>query len=109
MSNLAVFDYPDTCPRIDNAINVARAELEDLMEQLVAEALPTLSLSGRRQMAAGWSERSFALLEEAFEATRRTNVAMRAAAQTQIDRMARQAWHEQELQGVARFLSRRQL
>jgi hypothetical protein len=89
MSKRAIFDHPDTCPKIDRAKGEAGAELERVLDSLLDEACPLLDDGiHRRQMLDDWLHRAFEAVEGAFETVRDTNEVMRRAAEYQIEGMA---------------------
>lgn len=90
MSKRAIFDFSNTCPRIDKAIGQAESALEQLMDELLEEACPLLSGSARQNIVIDWGKRALEAVSDAFETVRSTNEEMRRAAEDQIERLARE-------------------
>lgn len=79
-----IFDYPDTCPKINKLIAKAESEIDSFLDQLLDEACPLLSGEHRRNVLNGWVKNLYATLEPIFEEVRETNADMRSAAEDQI-------------------------
>ena len=79
------FDYPNTCPKIDRAITIARNQIERFLDYLLEEACPLIKVTHRKQLASDYADRLYESLEDVFEETRRTNEDMRREADRQID------------------------
>ena len=91
MSKRALFDYPNTCPKIDRAKGEAEAELERVLDSLLDEACPLLTGGiHRRQILDDWLRRAFEAVEGSFETVRSTNEDMRRSAESQIESLARE-------------------
>ncbi|WP_294767458.1 hypothetical protein [uncultured Rhodoferax sp.] len=78
------FDYPDTCPRINRAINAAREQISDFLDDLLYEACGLLPKEVRQNLVEQYTKDLYEKLEDAFEETRSTNVDMREEADSQI-------------------------
>ena len=79
------FDYPNTCPKIDKAINSAKSEIYKFLDDLLDEACPLLSRVTRGELADGYTSALYGALEDIFEDTRSTNEDMRKEADSQIE------------------------
>ena len=79
------FDYPNTCPKIDRAINIARSQINSFLDDLLEEACPLIEVTWRKKLASDYADRLYDSLEDVFEETRRTNEDMRREADRQID------------------------
>jgi len=80
------FDYPYTCPKIDEAIGQAEECIKNHIKDLLEEACPLLDLTFT-SMGNYISEKSKSLYEEiedCFESVRDTNDDMRKAAESQL-------------------------
>ena len=88
MSKRAVFDFPNTCPRIDRAIDGAKAVIERAIDNFLEEACPLMSAESRREWASRYSDDLYGDLEDVFEETRSTNEDMRRQAEHQIEGLA---------------------
>jgi len=78
------FDYANTCPHIDRAIDSARGEIENTFDSLLEEVCPLLPDDFRKAFAKEMAEDLYKNLEDCFEAVRKTNEDMRGEADKQI-------------------------
>ena len=78
------FDYGNTCPKIDKAIDVAKGEIENFIVDLLDEASPLLDSRHRNALAKDYADNLYSRIEDAFESTRKANEDMRDAADNQI-------------------------
>lgn len=83
------FDYPNTCPKIDKAIDAAQDTIRRFLESLLEEAcplLPSARLPSARlsELADDNAKALYKDLEDAFETVRKANEDMRAEADSQI-------------------------
>ena len=78
------FDYPDTCPSINNAIRRAKNEIENFIDDILTDACGLLDKKRREELSAAYAESLYGNLEDIFEDTRRSNEKMREEADDQI-------------------------
>lgn len=78
------FDYPDTCPKINRAINSAQSQISDFLDDLLYEACGLLPKETRQKLVEQYAKDLYEKLADAFEETRSTNVDMREEADSQI-------------------------
>jgi hypothetical protein len=88
MSKRAIFDFSNTCPRIDKAMRDAEAVVARHIDTILEEACPLLSRRARDEYSEAYTESLFRDLQDAFETVRSTNEDMRRAAEDQIERLA---------------------
>lgn len=78
------FDYPNSCPKIDKAIEQAKRNIYGFINDLLDEACPLLPAARRDELATDYADRLYRDLEDGFETVRSTNEDMRRAADSQI-------------------------
>lgn len=78
------FDYPNTCPKIDKAIDAAQDTIRRFLESLLEEACPLLPSARLSELADDNAKALYKDLEDAFETVRKANEDMRAEADSQI-------------------------
>ena len=78
------FDFGNTCPKIDKAIESAQKEIECFVDDLLIEASPLLPDKDRKELASKYALHLYRQLEDCFEMTRKSNEDMRDAADKQI-------------------------
>lgn len=78
------FDYGNTCPKIDKAIDEAKDEIEKFIIDLLDEASPLLDNRHRNALAKDYADSLYRNIEDAFESARKANEDMRGAADDQI-------------------------
>ena len=78
------FDYPNTCPKIDDEIASAKQVIYRFIETLLEEACPLLSTETLHRLADSNTADLYSELEDIFETVRGTNEAMRREADSQI-------------------------
>jgi len=78
------FDYPNTCPKIDKAIDAAQDTIRRFLESLLEEACPLLPSARLLELADDNAKALYKDLEDAFETVRKANEDMRAEADSQI-------------------------
>ena len=78
------FDYGNTCPKIDKAIDQAKANIESFIDDLLSDACGLLPDKTRQELAADYAADLYNHIEDAFENVRSTNEDMRRAADDQI-------------------------
>jgi flagellar capping protein FliD len=78
------FDYGNTCPAIDAAIDKAKDEIKSYIDNLLDDACPLFGGWNKDEYVKGETETLYKALEDVFEDTRNTNVDMRRQAEKQI-------------------------
>jgi hypothetical protein len=81
------FDYANTCPKIDKAIEGAKADIERFLEGLINEICPFIPESAVSKLARENAESLYHDLQDSFESVRSANEDMRKEADRQIGRL----------------------
>lgn len=79
------FDYANTCPAIDNAIDKASDEIKSHIDNMLDEVCPLFTGYSKLEYVECEAKTLYKALEDVFEETRSTNVDMRRAAEKQIE------------------------
>lgn len=82
-------DYPDTCPAIDDAIYAAEKGIYAIIEEIVIDCNPYMKHTAEvdSDFVEGHADTLYAMIEEGFEGTRKTNEKMREQASYQIENL----------------------
>lgn len=78
------FDYANTCPTIDKAIDNARDDIENFIDDLLYDACPLLPTEVRLKLTKENTEALYYKISPAFESCRKANEDMRHEAESQI-------------------------
>lgn len=81
------FDYPNTCPIIDDAIDLIEDDVLNFIDDLFYEACPLLPTSERMRLSRLYTKDLYSKISPAFEKVRATNEAMRDEAEKQISEL----------------------
>lgn len=79
------FDFPNTCPDIDEGIEKIKDILNRELYELISEFSPKIDENDIDAFSELYGEKIGNMLGEVFEKVRETNVKMRAEAEKQID------------------------
>ena len=78
------FDYANTCPTIDKAINQAKGEIQNFIDDLISDMCPYIPMLTRKELALDNANKLYEYIEDAFETARSSNEKMRDEADSQI-------------------------
>ena len=81
------FDYPNTCPQIDNEIGNAHQYISYFLKSMILKITQYTGTSEVDEIADDFASDLYRLLEPIFENTRKTNSDMRDYAETQIQNL----------------------
>lgn len=101
---MPTFNHPYTCPAIDDAIRLTKEGIEEELMDMLGNITGYKSLD---ELVKVYSEVIYNIVEDQFEAVRKTNEEIREAAEDQIQRIAEEmADMESELREEIRELYR---
>lgn len=86
------FDYPNTCPIIDNEISNAQKNIYYFLDNVIKELSPMIPDEERDRLAKDYSNDLYKDLEDIFENTRQSNIEMRDEAERQIKDLKEQIY-----------------
>jgi arginyl-tRNA synthetase len=78
------FNFPQTCPNIDNAIDECKRTLEDYLFDYIVELSPDTHDDKVRTLSKEWAKKMYEGISDCFEVVRETNENMRDEANYQI-------------------------
>jgi arsenate reductase-like glutaredoxin family protein len=78
------FNFPQTCPKIDNAIDECKRTLEDYLFDYIVKLSPDTHDYKVRILSKEWAKKMYEGISDCFEAVRETNENMRDEANYQI-------------------------
>ena len=84
------FDYPHTCPKIDQELVKVKNTLQEHIERIIYTACPLMSGDAVQGYALDFVESLYSDLEPCFETVRATNADMRVAADKQIEALIKE-------------------
>lgn len=82
---MSVFKHPYTCPTIDDAIRLTKEGIEEELMDMLGNITKYESIN---ELVKVYSEAIYDIVEDQFEAVRKTNEEIRESAEDQIQRIA---------------------
>ena len=81
------FNYENTCPKIDKAIDEAKNIIIDYLKEYIMDLCPYIPQDKADDLSKTWGNHVYNEISGAFETVRETNADMRMEADYQIDEL----------------------